>query len=52
MMIAFGKKPVTKVLSALATGTAGTAAGIYLIIDDGGEQQVIESFENVNCDTN
>lgn len=52
LMIAFGKKPVTKVLSALATGTAGTAAGIYLIIDDGGEQQVIESFENVNCDTN
>ena len=52
MMIAFGKKPVTKVLSALTTGTAGTAAGIYLIIDDGGEQQVIESFENVNCDTN
>lgn len=52
MMIAFGKKPVTKVLSALTTGAAGTAAGIYLIIDDGGEQQVIESFENVNCDTN
>lgn len=43
MVMAFGKKPVTRHLTALGTGT-GTA-GVYLRFVDGGEQQIIDGYE-------
>jgi|GEM_PF-6302653 len=43
MVMAFGKKPVTRHLTALGTG-AGTA-GVYLKFVDGGQQQVIDCLE-------
>jgi len=43
MVMAFGKKPMTRHLTALTSG-AGTGA-VYLAIADGGRQQTIESYE-------
>lgn len=43
MVMSFGKKPVTRQLSALATG--GSGAALSLLIENGGEQQKIQSYE-------
>lgn len=43
MVMAFGKKPVTRHLTALGSG-GGTAA-VYLNFIDGGQQQPIDCLE-------
>ena len=43
MVMSFGKKPMTRQLSALTTGGGGAA--LSLLIENGGEQQKIQSYE-------